>query len=115
MLYLDIVKACSNRGIEDPRRWLVKNGFTHVAAGRLIKPTQGSFSYATLERLCVLLFCTPNELLSWQPKDATVAANHPMYKLKQVAKEQSINSKLKHLPPEKLEALHAFINGLNGE
>lgn len=35
MLYLNIVKACNNKGIKELRRWLVKNGFSHVAAGWL--------------------------------------------------------------------------------
>ena len=114
MMYLDIKKACSNKGIEDPRRWMVKNGFSHVAAARLMKTEQDSLKYQTIEKLCLLLFCTPNELLSWQPKDVSAAAaNHPLQKLKQVPTSQSISGKLKTLSPEKIEAVQAFLNGLD--
>ena len=113
MLYLDIVKACNNKGIDNPRRWLVQNGFSHVAAARLLQNTQESINYATLDKLCILLFCTPNELLSWQPAaNAAIAANHPLEKLKHVSADQSISGKLKTLPPEKIEEVQKFLDGL---
>ncbi len=113
MLYLDIVKACNNKGIDDPKRWMVKNGFSHVTAARLTQNTQASINYNILEKLCLLLFCTPNELLSWQPKDnATAQSTHPLQKLKHVAKEDSVAGKLKVLPPEKIAAVQKFLDDL---
>jgi len=115
MIYLDIKKVCNNIGIEDPRRWLVKNGFNHVTAGRLMNNTQDSIKYATMEKLCLLLNCTPNELLSFQPNsNSTVAASHPIQKLKHVPKEASITGRLKALSPEKIKEVQEFLDGMAG-
>lgn len=116
MLYLDLVKICNNKGIDDPRRWLVKNGFSHVAASRLIKPIYDSISYATLERLCELLYCTPTELMSWKPGEKTnLSPNHPLQRLKHQPPEQSISKRLKTMPPEKITALQQFLDSLDKE
>ncbi|UAY50661.1 helix-turn-helix domain-containing protein [Ferruginibacter albus] len=116
MLFLDIKKHCNNIGIEDPKRWLVKNGFTHVDAARLVDHTQASITYVKLEKLCLLLNCTPTELLSWQPKDnSTVAPTHPLQKLKAVPKQASISAKLRALPPEKMGDLQRYLDELAGK
>ncbi|MGG9971850.1 helix-turn-helix domain-containing protein [Ferruginibacter sp. SUN002] len=116
MLFLDIKKQCSNIGIEDPKRWLVKNGFSHVDAARLVNNTQASITYAKLEKLCLLLNCTPNQLISWQPKDnTTVASTHPLQQLKPVPKGASISAKLQTLPPEKMEELQRYLDELAGK
>ena len=116
MLYLDLLKICSNKGIEDPRRWLVKNGFSQVAASRMIKPIYESINYATLEKLCILLHCTPSDLMSWQPKEgSTIPDNHPLQQMKRQPPEKSINKRLKTLPPEKLAALQQFLDTLELE
>src|SRR5438045_3584583 len=115
MLYVDVAKACNNKGIDNVRDWLRKNGFSNVIAYRLVHRTYVSINLKVLEQLCVRLHCTPNEFFSWQPGDNTVAANHPMQKLKPVATEHSINARLKVLPPEKLEALQQFLDKLDEE
>lgn len=116
MLYLDLAKICSNKGIDDPRRWLLKNGFTHVAASRLIKPIYDSIAYTTLEKLSELLFCTPTELMTWQSKEgATLPENHLLQKMKKQPTEASINKRLKTMPPEKLAALQQFLDNLKKE
>ncbi|MEO7309226.1 MAG: hypothetical protein ABIX01_02420 [Chitinophagaceae bacterium] len=115
MLYLDIAKACNSKGIDDPRRWLVKNGFNYVTAARLINNTQDSITYAILEKLSLLLFCTPNDLLSWKPNETVTQANHPLLKLTQVPKEQSIAGQLRKLSPDKIAEVQQFLAELNKE
>ncbi|HRH48060.1 MAG TPA: helix-turn-helix transcriptional regulator [Panacibacter sp.] len=115
MLYIDVPKACSNKGIDDARRWLVKNGLSHPAAYRLLNHKQESINFNTLERLCLSLNCTPNEFFSWQPSDAAIPASHPMQKLKPVAAEHSVNARLKTLSPEKMEELQKFLDQLTGQ
>src|SRR5436853_263631 len=102
MLYIDVEKACNNKGIEDARKWLIRNGLSHPAAWRLLRNKQESVNLEVLERLCLSLNCTPNEFFSWKPDGSNVPGNHPMQKLKPVASQDSINAKLKTLPPDKL-------------
>lgn len=39
----------------------------------------------SLDKLCTLFSCTPNDILTWVPnKDSQVPENHPLQKLKKV-------------------------------
>jgi DNA-binding Xre family transcriptional regulator len=116
MLYIDIPKACSNKGVGDARRFLVSIGFTHAAASRMLYNTYDSLKLASIELICLHLNCTPNELLSWKPDDNNAsAANHALDKLKPIAAQDSITGKLKRLSPDKLEKLRDFLGDLENE
>jgi len=116
MLYIDIPKACSNKGVGDARRFLVSIGFTHAAASRMLYNTYYSLKLASIELICLHLNCTPNELLSWKPDDNNVSsANYALEKLKPIAAQDSISAKLKQLSPDKLEKLRGFLGDLENE
>lgn len=117
MLYLNILKVCVNKGIDDPKHWLLKNGFSRVATARLLDTrSQESFNYESLEKLCLLLYCTPNDLITWQPKaDAAIPANHPMLKLKDARIGASISSKLKTMSLEKIATVQKLLDELAAE
>lgn len=115
MLYFDIAKACNNKGVGDARRFLLKIGFSHSATSRMLNNTYDSLKFDAIEKICLHLNCTPNELISWKPKDNINAANYALEKLKPIAAQDSISAKLKQLPPEKLEKLRDFLGDLENE
>ena len=115
MLYLDIKKACNNKGIDDARHWMTRNGFSHVVTTRLLNNKQESINFVILENLCIKLNCTPNELFSWQPDVVGVVAttSAALQKLKPIAAKDSVGGKLKALSPDKLEDLQTFLDELS--
>ena len=116
MLYIDIQKACNNKGIGDARRFLVSIGFTHAAASRMLYNTYDGIKLAAIEKICLHLNCTPNELLSWQPSEGDKSlSNHALDKLKPIADKDSIVGKLKQLPPDKLDKLREFLGDLENQ
>jgi DNA-binding Xre family transcriptional regulator len=114
MLQLDVLKVCNNKGIDNPKRFLVQNGFSHSAAFRLVNNIQESVSMLVLQKLCTILYCTPNDLMTWQATETnTLPAAHPLTTLKPIAKQASISSQLKTMAPDKILELQAFIDELS--
>jgi hypothetical protein len=65
-----------------------------------------------LEKICISLQCTPNDLLEWHKEsDSTVNDKHPLNLLKP-KETASINEELKTLPLEKMDELKEFIKKL---
>jgi DNA-binding Xre family transcriptional regulator len=113
MLQLDVLKVCNNKGIDNPKRFLVHHGFSHSAAFRLVNNQQDSVSMSVLQKLCTILYCTPNDLMSWHATETnTLPANHPLTILKPIAKQASISSQLKTMAPDKILEVQAFIDSL---
>lgn len=67
MLTYNLKKLFRLRGITSIASFLVQNGFGKQTAYRI---NEGRFSYlspAHLEKLCIALNCTPNDLMEWEP------------------------------------------------
>lgn len=104
------------REIENPYRFLVQNGFNYHTAGNLLRNERDSLSYKHLEKLCLLLHCTPNDLFVWKkPKDVSIAEHHPLHQLKPKPQDINVLEKLRKLPLDKLEQIKQFIKELPGE
>jgi hypothetical protein len=116
MLHFDLTGMMRRREIENPYRFLVKNGFNYHTAGHLLRNERDSLSYKNLEKLCLLLHCTPNDLFVWQkPKDSVIAENHPLNQLKPKPQDINVTQKLQELPLDKLEQVKQFIKDLPKE
>ncbi len=75
MLRLNLKAVCLLRGIQKPYAWLLKAGFPPSAAFRLNGEDYSNLPLAHLEKLCLLLRCTPHDLLRWTPDADTVEAD----------------------------------------
>lgn len=116
MLYMDIPKACRNKGVDDPRGFLVKIGFTHAAASRILQNTYDSLKFKAIETICLHLNCTPNELLSWKPSAGETDHDKvALNKLKPIDPNDSVVGKLRQLSPEKLEKFREMLSDLEKE
>lgn len=107
MLSLNLKIIFAARGIENPYTYLVKAGFTRNAASRLLNNSNQSFPIKHIENLCLLLHCTPNDLLVWQPasNQSPLANNHPMHQLRPQPALQSVSELLKQMPLNDLKNL----------
>ncbi len=66
-----------------------------------------------LERLCLLLNCTPNDLFDWREDGKTVV--HDTHALRTLIKQKNdIQTTLRELPLDKLEKLGEMIKELSG-
>ena len=63
-----------------------------------------------IEKLCVALHCTPNDILEWAPNDLLDDhPEHPLQKLRKSAKKIEINKMLSKLSLEKLEEVEKML------
>ena len=103
------------RGIDKPYAFLVKNGFVTQTATNMINNRLGRITPAQVEKLCLILNCTPNDLFDWRPDENTsVSETHALHSLKK-EKTPSVAQMVKDLPVEKLSKLHEIINELKND
>lgn len=113
MLYFNIKRLLDLRGIDKPYTFLVKNGFASQTATNILNNQILRITPKQLEKLCLLLHCTPNDLCDWRADANTVVAeNHPLRTLVKEKAPPPIAQMIKDLPVEKLSELEAIINGL---
>jgi hypothetical protein len=86
---------------------MMKNGFGRGTANNLLNFNNRSVKEVHLERLCVLLNCTPNDLYVWKPDNKLpVAEDHPIRSLARTSSKTPLEY-LKELPLEKLDEIFA--------
>ena len=116
MLYFNIKRILDLRGIDKPYAFLAKNGFASQTATNMINNRVGHIKPAQMEKLCLLLNCTPNDLFDWQPdKNTSVPDNHALKSLVKEKESLSISELVKSLPVEKLGKLGEIVQGLKNE
>lgn len=110
MLHFNLQQVIRQRGIANPNQLLIQYGFTPYTASRLLNNKLAGLSNAQLEKLCLALRCTPNDIYAWKkPADGNISQDHPLHAL--VPKSQSLDmvQQLQELPLDKLEAIRKFI------
>ena len=116
MLKLTVTELLRGRGIDNPSKYLVQHGMKYHQANRLLTGKLESMTYSTLEQLCLICVCTPDELFAWvKDEGATVADDHPLYKLKPKEPVANPVERIKNLSLSKLEKLKEFMDGLEKE
>ncbi len=113
ILALNVLKLLEDRGIVNPQTYLVKNGIPYYTVSRLVTNKTKNITYATLEKLCLICKCTPDDLFVWVA-DADLQLTEPvaLEKLKPKPKPLSAAERMKNLSAEQLEQLQQFINEL---
>ncbi len=98
------------RGIFNPYKFMVKQGFTPTTATKI---TNGDVEYLRLEyveRLCSLLNCLPNDLFEWIPNERKEDnAAHPLYSIKKNDASMNLPEILKGLPMDKLRQVEEML------
>ena len=111
MLVYNLKKVFNARGIDKPIGFLRRQGFTDSHAFYLKEGKVIGMRLKTIEKLCIALNCTPNDLIEWIPdKSLPLAKDHALNQLKQRKKSVDLASKLQSVPMDKLEGIEKFID-----
>jgi DNA-binding Xre family transcriptional regulator len=112
MLKLNIARVLHLRGIYDASEYLRGLGFSKNKANRLSRDIKESFDRYDLERICIDLNCTPNDLLEWHPSEKTKAGpTHALRVLERRSAAIGVVNLVQELPADELEAVEQFILG----
>ena len=113
MLKFNVKRMFAVRGIEKTTGFLVKLGMSYPRASRYLKLRTGTFKVRDVEKLCLALNCTPNELFEWQPDANTVLPEaHSLNALTRDSKAQNLQEMVKDVPADKLALIERFLNEL---
>ena len=110
MLYLDVNRVMRLRHIANPYRMLIKNGFVPATARKLVNNQLSRVDLSVIERLCLLLNCTPNDFFSWLPsQESQVNPDaHALIKLKR-DQQPDVAKLLATMPIEKFDEVADLI------
>lgn len=112
MLKFKIKEILLAMGIEQPYTWLLKNGkFGQRKTSNLLRKDVFTITLKDLSKLCILLHCTPNDLLYWQMGTKHVLdPKHPcLHKLFPPISNEKWQDILKKLPQEEVLQIHQSV------
>lgn len=118
MLYYNFTRMFKARGVERPYSLLTNAGIGSDLATRMKKNKVHLLRMETLEKVCLLLHCTPNDVMEWVPDgNETGEKDQPLNRLRRTQnKVIDITRSLNSLSLEKLEEIGKFIDKqVNGE
>ena len=110
MLYYRFDRIFKARGIDQPFTYMINAGFSVAMASKIKNNHVVQLKMHHLERFCLLLKCTPNDLLEWVPdKNAAYDDNHPLKALKRSEIEVDMVKTINSIPLNKLEQIEKLI------
>jgi DNA-binding Xre family transcriptional regulator len=113
MLVFNPNRMFALRKIDKPHLALVKNGFAKSSATNLLNYVSRRLTIEHVEKLCLLLNCTPNDLFEWRSgKNETLDERHPLNALKRADKSESLTELINKIPVEKLAQIDDFLRDL---
>ena len=111
MLKYNFNRVFKARGIEKPITFLRQAGIYDAFATRMKKNQVHRMNLPTIEKICILLKCTPNDLMEWEP-DSNVESfsEHPLNIMMQSRKKiKDIGQMLDSVPFDKLGDIEEMI------
>ncbi len=113
MLIFNMQRLFALRGIERPFTFLVKKGFPTSTASGMLRYYPTNIKIKSLEKICLALKCTPNDLFEWRDdKGETLDEDQPLNSLRREAVGAKLNDILKDIPLEKIGELENFMQNL---
>jgi hypothetical protein len=96
--------------IEHPYRFMVQNGFVSFTAHKYKNGKVEQIRLDHIEKLCILLNCTPNEIFEWVPNDLLDDRNdHPLQAIRRRDKKLEIVKLLSKMPLSRLEEIEKLL------
>ena len=113
MLIFSPKKILALRGVEKTANFMVKNGFTYQSAGRVLKARSSLIKIQDIERLCVALNCTPNDLFEWKADGEKILPDgHSLNALSRGEGAKSLRQMVKDVPSDKLALIENLLDAL---
>ena len=101
------------RGIEKTTRFLVNLGMDYSTASRFLKSESQFVKIKDIEKLCIALNCSPNDLFEWKPDNKTILPEtHSLNALNRGDKVQKLRQTMKDLPADKLIEIENLLEEL---
>ena len=103
MLRYNLQKLFNLRGITNPTIYLQRNGFKDYTSYKIAYNEFKYLPLETMEKLCLLLNCTPNDMMEWIP-DSTQTQNEniALRKLITTQKDFNLSHVIHEVPVEKM-------------
>lgn len=116
MLDLNVKRILDLRGISRPFTFLLENGFIRSTAHKFVHGQVWQIKLDQIEKLCLLLNCTPNDLFEWRPgKNVSAPENHAIKALIKGKAAPPLSQIVKDIPIEKLDRIEGLLNQLKNE
>ncbi|MFC2138148.1 helix-turn-helix domain-containing protein [Bacteroidota bacterium] len=110
MLSYNFNRIFKARAVEKPFTYLRNAGFSDKFATKIKNNKIARINLREIERLCILLRCTPNDFFEWTPdKDNQIDSEHPIYKIKKSDKVVDITKTLNSVPLDQLDEIEEMI------
>jgi DNA-binding Xre family transcriptional regulator len=101
------------RGIEKTTAFLVRLGMDYSTASRFLKSKSQFVKVKDIEKLCIALNCTPNDLFEWKPSSDTVLPEmHSLNALNKGDKVKELQQIVRDIPADKLTEIEVLLNEL---
>lgn len=115
MLSINIKKVMRLRGIENHYGLLTSLGFVPSTARNFLRNDVVLVRLEQIERLCVALNCTPNDLLEWTPNpNQAVSDAHSLNAIKRKP-ERDLPALLGEVPLDKFEQIVDILQELKNK
>lgn len=111
MLFFNLNHIFKLRGIDKPYSYLKSLGFSHMISTRLANNEADSMKAYMIEKICLDLNCTPNDLMEYQPDEEAKGDDVQLNSLIR-HNEEDLKAMLKDIPLEKLDELKKFVDQL---
>lgn len=103
MIFVNIQPIFKARGIEQPSKFLIKNGITRNVTYALVSGQTRNIKLDHIEKLCRALNCEPNDLFQFKEHtNDTLPKNHPLFNLKRNEEVPNLKKSLNSLPYKQL-------------
>lgn len=110
MIEYNFERIFKARGINKPFTYLVKAGFSDNFATKIKNHRVKRIGLKELEKLCVILRCTPNDFYEWTPDvDDKIDKKHPLNIIRKTDKVIDLTKTLNSVPLGELEEIEALI------
>ncbi|MCD9187237.1 MAG: helix-turn-helix transcriptional regulator [Pyrinomonadaceae bacterium] len=110
MLKFNPKKVFAMRGIEKATNFLVRLGFSYPKASSFLESKSRFVQIKDIERLCIKLNCTPNDLFEWKPDANTVLPDsHALNALLNTGENKNLQQLVKDIPAEKLKLIENLL------
>lgn len=112
MLRYNIERVVLMRGYNNARAYLKQLGYSRTIVAHLLSKPDNLRSQH-IERLCLELHCSPNDLMEWLPSASTPIDEHqPLDKLRRNNLESPLHVALLGVPISKIDEAMAYLQQL---
>ena len=106
MLSFNLHEIFKARQIDKPYSFLVKAGISPQAVEKIVSNRSRVFRLDHIEKLCEVLHCEPNDLLTFKPDShSPIPKNHPLFNLISNDEDLQWDETLRTLPLSQLKEL----------